>query len=87
MHPAKIPYSVLWTRILGQAAAHSTRTALVCHRGGDSSAEVPLAELYLKGDGVPKNCEQAAVLLRTASKHGNVKALEKLKKLGKNGCR
>jgi hypothetical protein len=35
---------------------------------GDSSAEVPLAELYLKGDGVPKNFEQAAVLLRAASK-------------------
>jgi hypothetical protein len=54
---------------------------------GDSSAEVPLAELYWKGDGVPKNCEQAAVLLRAASKNGNVEALEKLKKLSKNGCR
>jgi hypothetical protein len=53
---------------------------------GDSSAEVPLAELYLKGDGVPKNCQQAAVLLRAASKSGNVEALEKLKKLSKNGC-
>jgi len=54
---------------------------------GDSSAEVPLAELYLKGDGVPKNCQQAAVLLRAASKNGNGEALEKLKKLNKNGCR
>jgi PilZ domain-containing protein len=54
---------------------------------GDSSAEVPLAELYLKGDGVPKNCEQAVVLLRVASKNGSVEALEKLKKLSKNGCR
>jgi TPR repeat protein len=49
--------------------------------------EVPLAELYLKGDGVPKNCEQAAVLLRAASKNGNVEALAKLKKLTKNGGR
>jgi len=54
---------------------------------GDSSAEVPLAELYMKGDGVPKNCQQAAVLLRAASKNGNVEALEKLKKLSKKGCR
>ena len=54
---------------------------------GDSSAEVPLAELYLKGDGVPKNCQQAAVLLRAASKNGSLEALEKLKKLSKNGCR
>ena len=54
---------------------------------GDSSVEVPLAELYLKGDGVPKNCQQAAVLLRAASKNGNVEAREKLKKLSKHGCR
>jgi hypothetical protein len=54
---------------------------------GDSSAEVPLAELYLKGDGVPKNCQQAAVLLRAASKNGNVEAREKLKNLKKIGCR
>jgi hypothetical protein len=54
---------------------------------GDSSAEVALAELYLKGDGVPKNCEQALVLLRVASKNGNVQAVQRLKKLGKNACR
>lgn len=54
---------------------------------GDSSAEATLAELYLKGDGVPKNCEQALVLLRAASKNGNVQAVERLKKLGKNACR
>ena len=54
---------------------------------GDSSAEVPRAELYVKGDGVPKNCEQAVVLLRAASKNGNVEALAKLKKLTKNGGR
>jgi len=54
---------------------------------GDSSAEVPLAELYMKGDGVPRNCEQAAVLLKAASKNGSVEAREKLKKLKKTGCR
>jgi TPR repeat protein len=41
----------------------------------------------MKGDGVPKNCQQAAVLLRAASKNGNVEAREKLKKLSKHGCR
>jgi TPR repeat protein len=41
----------------------------------------------LEGYGVPKNCEQAAVLLRAASKNGNVEALAKLKKLTKNGGR
>jgi len=54
---------------------------------GDSAAEVALAQLYLTGDGVPKNCEQARVLLRAASKSGNVEALEQLRKLNRSACR
>jgi TPR repeat protein len=54
---------------------------------GDSSAEVALAELYLKGDGVPRSCEQARVLLRAASKSGNIEALQQLRRLKKNTCR
>src|SRR5258708_8372291 len=46
---------------------------------GDSSAEVALAELYLKGDGVPRSCEQARVLLRAASKSGNSDALQQVR--------
>src|SRR2546430_13560143 len=41
---------------------------------GDSSAEAALAQLYLTGDGVPRSCEQARVLLRAASKKGNIAA-------------
>ncbi len=54
---------------------------------GDDSAEVPLARLYLQGDGVPRNCEQARVLLRAASKKGNVAAIQQLRQLGIKGCR
>ena len=54
---------------------------------GDSSAEVALAELYLKGDGVPRSCEQARVLFRAASKSGNSDALQQLRRLNKNTCR
>jgi hypothetical protein len=54
---------------------------------GDSSAEVALAQLYLTGDGVPRNCEQARVLLRAASKNGSIEALHQLQKLTKSGCR
>jgi hypothetical protein len=54
---------------------------------GDDSVEVPLAQLYLKGDGVPKNCEQALVLLRAASKNGNIEARQQLRQLGKKPCR
>jgi hypothetical protein len=54
---------------------------------GDSSAEVALAQLYLTGDGVPRNCEQARVLLRAASKNGNIQALPRLRKLNESACR
>jgi hypothetical protein len=54
---------------------------------GDSSAEVPLAQLYLTGDGVPRNCAQARVLLEAASKKGNSEARQELRKLKKGTCR
>lgn len=54
---------------------------------GDTSAEVALAQLYITGKGVPKNCAQARVLLGAASKRGNQEALRQLNKLNKNGCR
>lgn len=54
---------------------------------GDSSAEVDLAELYLRGEGVPRNCVQAKVLLRAAAKGGNFEARQQLKKLWARGCR
>jgi len=54
---------------------------------GDSAAEVDLAQLYMKGEGVPRNCEQAKVLLRAAAKNGNGEARQELKKLQTRGCR
>ena len=53
---------------------------------GDSSAEVDLARLYLRGEGVPRNCEQAKVLLRAAAKGGSSEARQQLKKLRTRGC-
>ena len=54
---------------------------------GDSSAEVPLALLYLTGDGVPRSCDQARILLTAASKNGNLEAQRQLQQLKKAGCR
>lgn len=54
---------------------------------GDSSAEVDLAQLYLKGEGVSRNCEQARVLLRAAAKSGSPEARQQLRKLRTRGCR
>ena len=54
---------------------------------GSSAAEVDLARLYLKGEGVPRNCEQAKILLRAAAKNGSREARQQLQKLGTYGCR
>jgi hypothetical protein len=52
----------------------------------NSTAAVVLADLYLRGDGVAKSCEQGRVLLTVASKSGDVQGREKLKDLNTNGC-
>lgn len=54
---------------------------------GDVSAEVALAELYMNGDGVARNCEQARVLLRAAVEKGNGDAARLLEHIRKAGCR
>ncbi len=53
---------------------------------GSSAAEVDLAQLYLKGDGVPRNCEQARILLRAAAKGGSREARRQLQKLRLTGA-
>jgi hypothetical protein len=47
-------------------------------RKGDTGASIVLADLYVRGDGVPQNCRQARVLLLAASKKGNEQATQKL---------
>ena len=54
-------------------------------QGGNSNAAVELAELYIKGDGVPQNCQQARVLLLVASEKRNTAAIKRLQELDKNG--
>jgi hypothetical protein len=53
---------------------------------GNSAAEVTLSELYIFGDGVAKSCEQARVLLQSATRAGSVVAKVKLDQLNVNGC-
>jgi hypothetical protein len=49
-------------------------------------ASVLLADLYLKGDGVPKNCDQARVLLDSAAMKGVPGAGTRLRNLQAFGC-
>ena len=53
---------------------------------GNTKSAVTLAELYIKGDGVPQNCNQARVLLLVASEKRNAGAIKRLEELDKTGC-
>jgi len=58
--------------------------AMAKHNG---PASLALADLYLKGDGVSKNCDQARVLLYSAARRGMGGAGERLRNLQAFGCR
>jgi hypothetical protein len=53
---------------------------------GNTTAEIALAQLYLTGNGVPKSCEQARVLLSAASKKGNAEATRQYRSLLSTTC-
>lgn len=53
----------------------------------NSAALVLLADLYERGDGVAKSCDQAQVLLVAAAKRGSVEAGQRLKNLQSSGCK
>jgi PilZ domain len=55
-------------------------------QGGNAQAALTLAGLYLRGDGVPVNCDQARVLLLMASEKRNAQAIKELRQLDKTGC-
>lgn len=52
----------------------------------NDKAILPLADLYLRGDGVSKNCDQARVLLYSAARKGASGAGERLRNLQAFGC-
>jgi len=55
-------------------------------QAGNAKAALALADLYIRGDGVPVNCDQARVLLLVASEKRNADAIKKLRDLDKSGC-
>ena len=55
-------------------------------QAGNGTAAAALAELYIKGAGVPQSCAQARVLLLVASEKRNAGAIKRLAGLDKEGC-
>ncbi|MGA8762123.1 MAG: hypothetical protein WB562_04460 [Candidatus Sulfotelmatobacter sp.] len=45
-----------------------------------------LSDLYLRGDGVPRSCDQARLLLSAAARKGNAEAGQRLRNLRAYGC-
>jgi hypothetical protein len=52
---------------------------------GNPEAPVRLADMYIRGNGVPRSCEQALVLLRSAAAKENAPARNRLAALYANG--
>jgi TPR repeat protein len=50
-------------------------------QAGNTRAAVTLAEDYIQGEGVPKNCQQARILLLMASEKRNAAAIKRLQQL------
>jgi TPR repeat protein len=50
------------------------------------AASLLLSDLYLRGDGVPKSCDQARLLLNAAARKGEAAANERLHNLQSFGC-
>ncbi len=54
---------------------------------GSVQAEIKLADLYSRGDGVTKSCDQARVLLRAAAEKGGNEASQELATAIRTSCR
>jgi TPR repeat protein len=53
---------------------------------GNLAATTTLSDLYLRGDGVPKSCDQARLLLDAAARKGAKTAAVRLRNLPAFGC-
>lgn len=53
---------------------------------GNLAATMTLSDLYLRGDGISKSCDQARLLLVAAARKGKASAAERLRNLQAFGC-
>ncbi len=55
-------------------------------RKQNSTAAILLSDLYMRGDGVPRSCDQARLLLVAAARRGSPLAAQQLRNLESQGC-
>ena len=68
------------------ATPEALRLLWISVEKGNANAELQLAEMYWKGRGVVRNCDQALILLTAAARKGSVDARERLLEFQKEGC-
>jgi type IV secretory pathway VirB10-like protein len=68
------------------AFQEAVRLLWIAVEKGNSKAEVSLAELYRRGQGVTRNCDQTRILLTAAARKGNTDAQRRLDKFLREGC-
>jgi hypothetical protein len=78
--------AILRSNDRGQNMTRAVRLLWSGVQKGYAPAEVTLADLYQRGDGVEKNCDQARVLLEAATKRGSPEAKVRLDLLLNQGC-
>jgi hypothetical protein len=82
---ARVPGELQVTGIPSSSKKQRTPAQLwAAVQAGDSRAAVTLADLYIKGEGVPQNCQQARILLLVASEKSNPAAIKRLQELDKD---
>jgi hypothetical protein len=69
-----------------QKPAMSPKQLWAAIQAGNTKAAVELADLYIKGQGVAQNCNQARVLLLVASEKRNAEAIKRLAELDNAAC-
>src|SRR5262249_4198184 len=67
--------------------AHAATMLWAAVTNGSSDAEVELADVYGRGVGVRRNCQQALILLNAAREHSNPRADQESDTLRSYGCR
>jgi len=91
-NPGESELILAWQYLEGQGGrprdpVAASRLLWIAVSKGNLAAETTLANLYLRGEGVPKSCDQARVLLSAASDKGGVEAKQKLRELKQTGCK
>jgi hypothetical protein len=77
---------ILKSKNRGSGLPEAVRLLWIAVEKGNSAAEVSLAELYWRGEGVTKNCDQTQILLTAAARKGNPDAQKRLGRFLQGGC-